>query len=83
METRRNKGIDKDEDLTLQQINEMTENELEHRHLNWFCVYCWQRYQKHTAHSSKICRDGRVLRRLATFSHHNNGEQLEAGAILD
>ncbi len=74
-------------DLTDEQVEEMSEQGLGNRQLKWFCVYCWQRYQVKSCHSSKICKQGRVLRRLATCSHHNNGEQMppaaEEPAVLD
>ena len=76
MENRRTKVRNKDQDVTEEQLDNMTEQDLQHRHLNWFCAFCWQRYQIHQPHSAKICKQGRVLRRLATFSHHNNGEQM-------
>ena len=47
--------------------------------LGYFCVFCWQRYIKDSKHNAKICREGRILRRLATFSHNNNGEQWPLG----
>ncbi len=58
------------------------EEHLEEQHGNnqqqragFFCVFCWQRYIKNSKHSAKICREGRILRRLAT----NNGEQWALG----
>ncbi len=87
MQNRRTKVRNQDNDLTDEQVEEMSEQGLGNRQLKWFCVYCWQRYQVKSCHSSKICKQGRVLRRLATCSHHNNGEQMppaaEEPAVLD
>ncbi len=86
MQNRRAKVRNQD-NIAEEQLEQMTEADLGHRHLKMFCVFCWQRYQVNTRHSSKLCRDGRALRRLATFSHHNNGEQMpleeQQAAVMD
>ncbi len=61
------KVIKDDYDLTEQQVQEMTEIDLGHRHFKWFCVFCWQRYQVNRTHKAVMCKQARVLRRLATF----------------
>lgn len=62
-------------------VDEMTEIDLHNVHFKWYCVYCWQRYYR-ASHTSKICREGRLLRKLATFSHQNNGDQLPPEAQI-
>jgi hypothetical protein len=52
-------------------VNEATpEVDLGNRCYKYFCVFCFQRYQKYCAHTADLCRQGRVLRQLATLLHH-------------
>jgi hypothetical protein len=53
---------------------ETPEVDLGNRYYNYFCAFCFQRYQKSCAHTASLCRQGRVVRQLATLLHH--GEQL-------
>ena len=66
-------------------IQNMLEQDLGNECFKYFCVFCWQRYQTKSSHSGKMCREGRVLRTLATFAHNNNGAQPAPaeGLVLD
>ena len=56
-------------------------------HTAGFCIYCWQRYLCNYRHIARMCKEGRILRKLGTFSANNNGDQWadteEANAQLD
>ena len=63
-----------------EELQHLAESDLENKCFNYFCAFCLQRYQTHSIHSAKLCKEGRLLRKLATFAHHNNGAQPAAVA---
>ena len=80
IKTRRKRILEADGNLTAAELEELDENALANQQYKLFCVFCLQRYQT-GSHTAKLCREGRVLRKLATFLHH--GQQVPPNINLD
>jgi len=80
IKTRRKRILEADGNLTAAELEELDENTLANRQYKLFCVFCLQRYQT-GSHTAKLCREGRILRKLATFLHH--GQQVPPNINLD